>query len=54
MKFLRLYEDEAGDSHFGWVEYPMKLMDAAPPAKPVYFSQPMPASKWASVRCPRD
>lgn len=54
MKYLRLYEDEAGDSHFGWIEYPMTLMNASPPAKPVYFSQPEPASKWSSVRCPPD
>jgi hypothetical protein len=50
MKFLRLYEDEAGDSHFDWIEFPMMLIHAAQPAKPSYFSQPMPADSWSSVR----
>lgn len=54
MKFLRLYEDEAGDSHFDWIEFPMMLVDAAPPAKPSYFSQPQPADNWSSVRCMPD
>lgn len=54
MKILRLYEDHAGDSHFGWIEHPMALLDAAPPAQPVHFSQPQPASQWSSVRCPTD
>jgi hypothetical protein len=54
MKLLRLYEDELGQSHFDVVERSMTLLDAAPPSKPVFFTQPEPATAWASVRCPRD
>ena len=54
MKLLRLYEDEAGDSHFDIIERRMHLLDDSPPAKPHYFSDPEPAAAWTCVRCPSD
>jgi hypothetical protein len=52
MKMLRLYSGDSGESHFDDVEFPMMLRDAAPPAQPVYFTQPASAVSWASVKCP--
>lgn len=52
MHILRLYEDAAGESHFDLVPVDLELRDAAPPAKPVFFSKPTSASWYGHVRCP--
>ena len=52
MKLLRLFSDESGESHFGDVEFAMSLLDSAPPAKPVLFTQTERATGWAVVHCP--
>jgi len=35
VKYIRVYSDQAGDSHFGEVEVDLKPIDVAPPAPPV-------------------
>ena len=52
MMMLRLFEDGDGNSHFEEVSVPLALLNAAPPAKPVYFSEPATATRWALCRCP--
>ncbi|CAA9363367.1 MAG: hypothetical protein AVDCRST_MAG93-7789, partial [uncultured Chloroflexia bacterium] len=43
MKYVRLYADEAGESHFEDVEVELTPIDYAPPAPPVNLSTPEPA-----------
>ena len=38
IKFVRLYADAAGESHFADVEEPLALTDFAPPAAPLQVS----------------
>ena len=52
MMMLRLFEDGDGNSHFEEVSVPLALLNAAPPAKPVYFSEPANATRWSVCRCP--
>ena len=52
MMMLRLFEDTDGNSHFDEVRVPMALLNAAPPAKPVYFSEAADAKRWSICRCP--
>ena len=52
MMMLRLFEDGDGNSHFEEVSVPMALLHAAPPAKPVYFSESANAQRWSLCRCP--
>jgi hypothetical protein len=49
---IRLFEDEDGNSHFDDVTVPMSLLSATPPAKPVYFSDPVSAASWSLCQCP--
>ena len=51
MELLRLFSDEHGESHFDVVERSMTLLNAAPPAEPVFFTQSEPATGWASLKC---
>ena len=52
MMMLRLFEDGDGNSHFEEASVPMALLNAAPPAQPVYFSEPAYAQRWSFCRCP--
>jgi hypothetical protein len=52
MRVLRLHEDAAGESHFETSDIALQLTDAAPPAKPSYFSSSIDADSCAFVRCP--
>ncbi|HEU0168895.1 MAG TPA: cupin domain-containing protein [Chloroflexota bacterium] len=38
-RYLRLYTDEAGESHFAEVEVPLPEVDFAPPAAPMTFAR---------------
>ena len=38
IKFVRLYADAAGESHFADVEEPLARTDFAPPAAPLHLS----------------
>jgi hypothetical protein len=49
---LRLTEDSDGNSHFDEISVPLAMLNAAPPAKPVYFSDPAKATHWSLCRCP--
>jgi len=55
MKYVRMYADKNGDSHFEDVEVAMSLVDFAPPAPPLNLSPLMPStneflckSAWSS------
>lgn len=52
MMMLRLFEDGDGNSHFEEVSVPLALVNASPPAKPVYFSEAADATRWSLCRCP--
>jgi quercetin dioxygenase-like cupin family protein len=45
MKYLRVYSDESGESHFDEVDVPMQEVNYAPPAPPVQLSAFMPAAQ---------
>jgi hypothetical protein len=47
--YLRLYADEAGESHFEEVEIPLELTDFAPPADPAHLASLGEASALAVV-----
>jgi hypothetical protein len=44
MRYVRLYADEAGASHFEDIEVPLTSVDFAPPAPPVNLSAVMPTT----------
>ena len=44
-KYLRLYSDENGDSHFEDFEVPLVPVDFAPPAAPLKIAQFLPATQ---------
>ena len=52
MEVLRLYADEAGESRFDTYEVSMQLKDFAPPADPLYVSEPEAAGRFALIRLP--
>ncbi len=52
MKYVRLYADQNGDSHFEDVEVEMSLVDFAPPAPPLDLSPSMPSTNVAFLRAP--
>ena len=52
MKYVRLYSDEGGDSHFEDVEVEFESADFAPPAPPLDLSSSKPASQFVFVRAP--
>lgn len=54
MTCLRLYADEAGESHFEDIEIEMASVQYAPPAPPVELSAPAPATGYYWFRFPRD
>src|SRR5215470_10189735 len=46
MKVLRLYADALGESRFETTTIPMALKEFAPPAAPLYVSDPQPAQNY--------
>ncbi len=52
MKYVRLYADSEGVSHFEDVDVPNKSMNFAPPAPPADVSEPISAAQMLFVRLP--
>ena len=52
VKYVRIYEDSAGESHFEDVEAALELVDAAPPSPPFYVSAFAPAVRFAFASNP--
>ena len=53
MKYVRMYTDEAGETHFEDVEVASAPQAFAPPTEPVHVSDPAPAARILFVRIPR-
>ncbi len=54
MKYVRLYEDEAGESHFEDIEEELSLLEFAPPAPPVFVTDAEEAKRSLFIRIPED
>ena len=52
MKYVRMYADNNGDSHFEDVEVEMSLVEFAPPAPPLDVSALMPSTNIAFLHAP--
>jgi hypothetical protein len=52
LTFIRLSEDQSGESHLGAFEEPLHLNDFAPPAVPFYVSQMHQAQGYVAIRIP--
>ncbi len=52
MKYIRVYADENGESHYEDVEVELAARDFAPPAPPLHLSPMIPATGVAFVRFP--
>ena len=52
VRYVRLYADEAGESHFHDVQVPLATQDFAPPAQPVNLSAFNSANRWAFFEIP--
>lgn len=52
MKYIRLFADKAGDSHFEDVDVEMSLVDISPPTPPLDVSAPMATSGVAFLHTP--
>jgi len=46
MKYIRIYTDEAGESHFSDEKIELTSVDFAPPATPFYVSELSPAARY--------
>ena len=53
MRYVRLYADDDGETHFEDVEVPMERVDYATHAPPAYVSQPVQAARVLYIRLPR-
>jgi hypothetical protein len=51
-RYVRLYADPAGESHFEEVAVPLATVDFAPPARPMHLSAFSPATRWAFFAIP--
>ena len=54
VKCVRLYADEAGESHFEDIEYSMASIQYAPPAPALEISEPTEATSFFWFRFPKD
>ena len=54
MKCVRLYADDAGESHFEDFEIEMSSVQYAPPAPALELSEPVRASQFCWFRFPKD
>ena len=52
MKYVRVYADETGESHYEDVAVELTARDFAPPAPPLYISALAPATDSAFIRFP--
>ena len=52
MRYVRLYADEAGESHFEDVEVELAAMDFAPPAPPLHLSPFSAAERYGFLVIP--
>ena len=52
MKYVRVYTDEDGESHFEDVEVSFNSVDFAPPAPPLDLSAFSPATQFGFLRAP--
>lgn len=52
IEVLRLYADDSGESWFDTVNIPMAIEDFAPPAEPLYVSDPKTATRYVHIRLP--
>lgn len=52
IEVLRLYADDDGESRFDSVDIPMALKDFAPPAEPLYVSEPQATSRYVHIQLP--
>lgn len=53
-KCLRLYADVNGESHIVEIAFPMEAIQFAPPAPPLFLTEPMPASQVSWLQFPSD
>lgn len=53
-RYVRLFADEHGESHFAEVDVPLESVDFAPPAAPLSFAALFPASSCGFVSGPPD
>ncbi len=51
-KYIRLYADDSGDSHFEDLEIELVSVDFAPPAAPLSIAQFLPAAQSLWVGAP--
>ncbi len=54
MRYVRVFADEGGESHFEDVDVPLVPFDYAPPAPPLHLSAPTPASAFMFLAAPAD
>jgi oxalate decarboxylase/phosphoglucose isomerase-like protein (cupin superfamily) len=52
MRYLRLYSDATGESHFEDCELVLEERDYAPPADPLFVSEHFPASAFHLIEMP--
>ncbi len=52
MKYVRLYADSEGISHFEDVDVATRSMNFAPPAPPAHASEPVSAAQMLFIRLP--
>jgi hypothetical protein len=52
MKYVRVFTDSSGESHFEDVEVAFSALPADPPAPPILISSFITADQLAFVRCP--
>jgi hypothetical protein len=52
IKWVRLFSDASGESHFADIEEQLNLIDFAPPAAPLYLSKIFPAAETAFFGAP--
>jgi len=53
MKYIRLYADNLGDSHFEDMEEELSLVEFAPPAPPVFVSDAREVKRFLFLRIPK-
>ena len=54
MRYVRVYADDSGQSHFADVEVPLIPVDYAPPAPPLHLSAAVPAHAFVFLAAPPD
>ena len=53
MKYVRLYADNLGESHFENLEEELSLVEFAPPAPPIFVSDAKEAKRFLFLRIPQ-